>query len=131
MNDGLDKFLPAKQPEPKQGSLFLTLVGGVTVIGAVFYAFSGVGAMFSGPSCSQSSAEFHSRALVRSELQTPSTASFGSRQITRGTDCTFNIRGTVDAQNGFGATVRHQYSVTVKRDSVFRADCHAFLALLR
>lgn len=116
-----NQLYEALHPTPKRStgsqlaeiSLYLA---GIGVIGYGLVSFLGAtwGAT---DTCSQTAAELQARSIVRSELHTPSTASFGRRDITRGAGCTFNVRGTVDAQNGFGATVRHNYSVTVRYDS--------------
>lgn len=113
-NDGLDKFLTPKQRSTGSQLAEISLyLGGIVVIGYGLVSFLGAtwGAT---DTCSQTAAELQARSIVRSELN---VASFGRRDVTRGADCTFNIRGVVDAQNGFGATVRHNYSVTVRYDS--------------
>jgi hypothetical protein len=58
------------------------------------------------------------RNFVEDNLRTPGTAEFGwpSEDDTWQTDCgLWFSRGTVDAQNGFGALVRAQYFATVQK----------------
>lgn len=52
---------------------------------------------------------------VRQALRSPSTASFPtSPTATNNGDCTFNISGHVDAQNGFGATERRFFTGVIR-----------------
>lgn len=57
--------------------------------------------------------------FVMDKLKSPSTAKFSSIRETvtqyHG-DCTHSVRGYVDAQNAFGATIRAQYFVRLKND---------------
>lgn len=62
--------------------------------------------------------------FVTERLKSPSTADFGGGIITpsrtrakfRG-DSTYYVTGSVDSQNGFGATVRSSFSIEIKRKS--------------
>jgi hypothetical protein len=54
---------------------------------------------------------------VRQALRSPSTASFpSSGMASHNGDCTFNVSGRVDAQNGFGAVERRFYTGIIKYD---------------
>lgn len=54
---------------------------------------------------------------VRQTLRSPSTASFpSSGTASHNGDCTFNVSGRVDAQNGFGAVERRYYTGVIKYD---------------
>ena len=50
---------------------------------------------------------------VKGKLKSPSTAKFSGESATL-SGSTWTVTGTVDAQNGFGATVRSTFRVTVK-----------------
>ena len=54
---------------------------------------------------------------VRSQLRSPSSASFkwGVEHAHLG-DCRHYVKGEVDAQNAFGATIRNTYEVTLVYD---------------
>lgn len=58
--------------------------------------------------------------IVLQTLRSPSTAEFGSTlrvaTITRTGECSFSVRNFVDAQNGFGATVRQWFTVEMIHD---------------
>lgn len=87
---------------------------GLAFLGVIAYSIYGVFSAMPSTSCSQTEAELKVRAIVRNELKTPSSASFGSRRVQEFKDCTFRFDGIVDAQNNFGATVRSRYVVTVQ-----------------
>lgn len=55
---------------------------------------------------------------VTDELRSPSTASFvsGSFRYRKEGACSFFMTGKLDAQNGFGATIRGSWSAHVTRD---------------
>lgn len=62
-----------------------------------------------------------SQTFVKRQLRSPSTASFESYSSpetvvykTPSEPCTFKVRGAVDSQNGFGATVRSIYHAEIK-----------------
>ena len=52
---------------------------------------------------------------VSARLKAPSTAKFDIKQVIR-YDNSVTVRGTVDAQNGFGAMVRGMFFVKIKAD---------------
>ena len=54
--------------------------------------------------------QFH----VEDKLKSPSTASFGHASVIQMSDSVFQVENYVDAQNGFGATVRNYYSATIE-----------------
>lgn len=63
-------------------------------------------------------ASIKARDFVRDTLRSPSTASFPQRgKVASHPGCAFTVSGQVDAQNGFGATVREYYSVTIRYDA--------------
>lgn len=54
--------------------------------------------------------------VVKEKLKAPSTAKFsswGETKITKIKDNTYLVKGYVDAQNGFGAMIRSNYSVEI------------------
>lgn len=53
---------------------------------------------------------------VSARLKSPSTAKFDIKQVIR-YDNSVTVRGTVDAQNGFGAMVRGMFFVKIKADT--------------
>lgn len=53
---------------------------------------------------------------VSARLKAPSTAKFDIKQVIR-YDNSVTVRGTVDAQNGFGAMVRGMFFVKIKADT--------------
>lgn len=57
-----------------------------------------------------------SKEAVRSNLHSPSTANFPFLDYTSVSlgDCKYKISSYVDSQNGFGATVRTNYSATMQ-----------------
>lgn len=46
---------------------------------------------------------------VRRQLQTPATAKFSEDRVVEQSGATSYVHGVVDAQNGFGATLRNRY----------------------
>jgi hypothetical protein len=63
--------------------------------------------------------------FIRRDLRSPSTAEFplinaegvsSTPTTTKTGQCAFTVRTFVDAQNGFGATIRQNYTVTVVPD---------------
>ncbi|MFN3650097.1 MAG: hypothetical protein ACK47B_11005 [Armatimonadota bacterium] len=59
-----------------------------------------------------------SREFVRDQLKAPATASFADYeegQVTSSDGVTFFVRSQVDAQNSFGAKLRHNYVCRLKR----------------
>ena len=56
---------------------------------------------------------------VRANLRSPATADFptiNSVSVRANGDCTYSVNAYVDAQNGFGALVRTNYSATMRRN---------------
>ena len=53
---------------------------------------------------------------VRSLLRAPRTAKFSRLTAEQVAQCTYLVRGHVDAQNGFGALIRNYFVVNVKRN---------------
>lgn len=67
----------------------------------------------------ESSAFYASRQFVERYLKSPSTAEYPSLSdvvIVPGEGCTLKVRAWVDAQNGFGAMIRTNYSMTLTGD---------------
>lgn len=61
-----------------------------------------------------------SQRFVKRELRSPSTAKFPSYHsdsvtVRQTGECKFHISAYVDAQNGFGATVRNRYEMSMER----------------
>jgi hypothetical protein len=58
----------------------------------------------------------HAEEAVRANLKSPSTADFSEadRRVTHD-GCEYTVRGTVDAQNSFGALLRSSYRVKLLR----------------
>ena len=90
-------------------------------------AFVFLAACSSTPPCENDTMAFvMSQEFVERELRSPSTADFpmitddGVYVIPSGGEpgtCTFKVLAYVDAQNGFGATVRQNYTATVSPDA--------------
>ena len=58
--------------------------------------------------------------FIKNRLKSPSTAEFFSydaSRVSKINNSTFKIRGYVDAQNGFGAMIRTNYSIVVKNET--------------
>lgn len=87
---------------------------GLAFLGFIAYTVYGLFSAMPGASCSKTAAELYSRGVVRNELKTPASASFGPRRIQEHKDCTFTIDGVVDAHNSYGATTRSRYNVVVR-----------------
>lgn len=102
-----------QQPKWDIGGLILAPIVLGVFVGLAYGAVQVVSTM-SGASCSKTAAELYSRGVVRNELKTPASASFGPRRIQEHKDCTFTIDGVVDAHNSYGATTRSRYSVVVR-----------------
>ncbi|EZP71707.1 hypothetical protein BV96_02446 [Sphingomonas paucimobilis] len=58
----------------------------------------------------------HAEEAVRANLKSPASADFAAadRRVTHD-GCVYTVRGTVDAQNGFGALLRSNYRVKLLR----------------
>ena len=76
----------------------------------------------SAPECgSRSSAFVMSQTFVERQLKAPSTADFpwissDGVRVTNEGGCRWSVVAYVDAQNGFGATIRTRYIVTLSKD---------------
>lgn len=57
------------------------------------------------------------RSLVEGRLKAPGSADFGTQSVTEAGDAAY-ISGSVDSENGFGATVRSDYRCQVDGDVV-------------
>jgi type IV pilus biogenesis protein CpaD/CtpE len=60
-----------------------------------------------------------SQHFVERQLRSPSTARFPAMSsqgvsVTQAGECRFNVASYVDAQNGFGATIRQRYMVVIE-----------------
>lgn len=62
---------------------------------------------------SPAAAEIACEDAVRERLKSPSTADFPDTNYRHEPGGVFDVRGTVDSQNGFGATVRSIFGCTV------------------
>lgn len=62
----------------------------------------------------ETSAKVEAQFYVESLLRSPSTADFGGETATKTGKNTYHVEGYVDAQNGFGATVRNYYECDVE-----------------
>lgn len=60
------------------------------------------------------SAEIEVQFYIESLLKSPATASFGGETTKKTGKNTYHVEGYVDAQNGFGATVRNHYECDVE-----------------
>ncbi len=61
--------------------------------------------------------DFWLKTHIKSKLKSPSTASFigvMDTQFTPMTECRMLIKGYVDSQNGFGATIRTHYTAITR-----------------
>tara|TARA_Y100000768_G_scaffold327873_1_gene265658 strand:- start:253 stop:852 length:600 start_codon:yes stop_codon:yes gene_type:complete len=66
-----------------------------------------------------------SKQFVKKQLKSPSTAEFPwyDKSFVKDLgDCTFEVTGYVDGQNGFGATVRNNFVVTVQNKTCNKND---------
>ena len=62
---------------------------------------------------------------MKKQLKSPSTAEFPwyDKSFVKDLgDCTFEVTGYVDGQNGFGATVRNNFVVTVQNKTCNKND---------
>lgn len=97
------------------------------LIDAVIFLAVPLAACSSAPTCEQDTTAFvMSQNFVTSKLRSPSTAEFPyvnaqgvsvSRFNTADGQCAFKVRAYVDAENGFGATTRQNYSVELAPDA--------------
>ena len=112
-----------KPPKKKMGCLPVLMIGAAVVIG-----LGVIGSAFGGGSdyeedspdrpaapreFSQFTAEIFCEDKVREMLKSPSTADFPDTTATREQGGAFDVRGVVDSQNSFGATVRSTFGCTV------------------
>jgi len=98
-----------------------------TLLVALILVAAPLAACSSTPPCEQDTTAFvMSQEFVKRQLRSPSTADFplinaSGVSVSRFTNddgrCAFTVRGYVDAQNGFGATVRQNYTVMLAPDS--------------
>lgn len=107
-----DRDLPGIQPDKpaggkssNRGCLFLFLVP-ILIIVAI-YTFTPKDSSRTDGYLAESACED----AVRNQLRSPSTAKFDSSHS--GSGSSFSVTGSVDAENGFGATVRAYYSCSV------------------
>ena len=86
-----------------------------------FIAFNFQGCVDDGPKTPDKiGAYVYHKYFIKNRLKSPSTADFFSYDATRVSklnSSTFKIRGYVDAQNGFGAMIRTNYSIVVKNET--------------
>lgn len=113
-------------PVPKQQESALgKVVGGfecLVLIILVIVAFvSCVSMDRSGPRSYTAQAQAICQEMVTERLRAPSTAKFGGWDINE-TMSAITIQGHVDAQNGFGATMRNEFQCTVTLDSAGEPD---------
>lgn len=96
-------------------------------LGAAILIAAPLAACSSTPVCEQDTTAFvMSQDFVKRQLRSPSTADFPfvnadgvsvSRITADDGRCAFTVRGYVDAQNGFGATIRQRYTVKLAPDA--------------
>jgi hypothetical protein len=77
--------------------------------------FGIIGSCSGGHSDSDSIVPAHE--AVQQNLKSPSTADFVDDDVVTKTDDGYKVTGSVDAENGFGATVRVDYEVTEDKDN--------------
>ena len=91
----------------------LTVFVGLAVIGMLM---PGGGTSNSNPGDRSSMAHIQCQNFVRDRLRAPSTADFPllDREVRREASDTYFVISYVDAQNGFGATIRNNYNCRVR-----------------
>ena len=65
----------------------------------------------------EAAAWMHAQDEVRASMRAPASAEFPSildARIARTGECAFTVQAHVDGQNGFGATVRQPFTVTIE-----------------
>lgn len=112
-----DKPQPAKKKS--NASIWSLLV----IIGILFlYSYFTKGGIVSDDKPSCIVAKTISREIVKRMLKSPASAEFGDYTCNENTDGSFKITSYVDSQNGFGAMLRANYTVTLKYKSGEKYD---------
>lgn len=96
-------------------SLVLGLFVGLPLLGgAITWATQGWDSDNSSPDFGEGEARVMCEDFVKDRLRSPSTADFQRPDIRSVGEAQFEVSGTVDAQNAFGATVRQSYVCKVE-----------------
>lgn len=107
-----DRALPGVHEKPRPSgaqkyALFVVLgVVVALIIGGI--VASSIGGTYDPNNAAEAISQCEAR--IERELKSPATADFNSTASGSGT---WTVTGTVDAENGFGATVRAKYQCTV------------------
>lgn len=126
INNNARKKAEAKGKEHKDLSLKASVIGGVVLL--VLAGFLGAPSqplteeqklVERKEECSDTiTPMYYVEKAVKARLKSPSTADFpfyDKSQIQHLGDCVYHVRSYVDSQNGFGATIRSNFYVRIKR----------------
>lgn len=105
----------ASSPAKKSGSTSLGCLGIVVVVIGAAVACSVLGGSDGDDAPSDFEAEYQCQEWAREKLQAPSTAEFSDTTSTGG-PASWQVSGTVDAENGFGAKLRATWSCSIRLD---------------
>lgn len=119
--------IQSKKPKKKSGCLTLVIIGAALLI--IFYIFYIIGSngdnspLSNSTSANKFLAYNYAEDFVEKKLKSPSTAEFPGvtekdKHITDLGGGKYKINSWVDSQNGFGATIRTNFSCTI----VFEGD---------
>lgn len=89
------------------GAVVLLTIGGLFACSAMYGDSDGV---------SDTEVRNQCREWARDRLQSPSTAEFKAEEVAPAGDNRWTVTGAIDAENGFGATVRATYTCTIRLD---------------
>lgn len=102
---------PKEPPKPTSNRKVLLIVAAVVLGGAAF-----LGSAYGIASPTRDPARGAERAceqFIEARLKAPSTARFPRETVSKNTVGAYVVEGQVDAQNGFGAMIRMDYTCTV------------------
>ena len=102
--------------QPSSGSTIGGLILILFIVGAVIYGCSNSGSDSSDPDDGGggSMAEQMCEQFVTDRLKAPSTAEFPGGEVTDVGADEYEVVGSVDSQNGFGAMIRTGYTCTIR-----------------
>jgi len=91
-------------------AIFIVLI----VVAIIGLSVCSSGACDTGITDTEGHAIVAAKNAVRDQLKAPSTAKFSSVWASKNNDGTWVVKGYVDAQNSFGATIRSSFKVMLK-----------------
>lgn len=102
----------AKMPRPR---VWPKVIGAVIAVPVLLFGFELINVIINGPNL-KAEAESQCQDAISSILKSPSSASFSDTSASKYGDG-YMVRGSVDAQNGFGASIRSTFTCEFDKDA--------------